>query len=94
MQLYWTVNGWVAYRTKEVYKLIQSTNRKWKPKQWAIKDKDGKLLMDKDKTKQRWTEYCRNLFQAKDEANLELLGDLRKISPPPTEDDSDNILYD
>jgi len=48
------------YKTKEVYKLIQSTNHKWKPKQWAIKDKDGKLLIDKDKTKQRWTEYCSN----------------------------------
>lgn len=49
------------FKTREVYKLIRSINRKWQPKQAAIKNKDGNILIDKQEITQRWTEYCSEL---------------------------------
>ena len=57
-------------------------------------DKDGIILMDKEKIRQRWTEYCNNLYEDKNEANLQLLDKLQKIAPPPLDDESDNIMYE
>jgi len=36
---------------------IIEKNKKWTPTQSIIKDKNGKILQDKEETKQRWTEY-------------------------------------
>lgn len=82
------------YKTKEVFKLVKNINRKWQPKQAAIKDKEGKILMDREKTKQRWTEYCSDLYKNTDPENRELLEELEMISPPPKDDENDNILYE
>jgi len=35
------------YKTKEVYKLMRNTCRKWQPQYTTINDKSGKILMDK-----------------------------------------------
>src|SRR6218665_3364681 len=50
------------YKTREVYKLIKSINRKWQPRQTSIKNKDGKILMNREETKEIRTEYCSDLF--------------------------------
>ena len=50
-------------KAKEVYQLVRSVNKKWQPKQTAIKDKNGNTLMDKGKIKERWTEYCSELYR-------------------------------
>jgi len=34
------------YKTREVYKIIGDINRKWQPKQRAIRDSNGKLLVN------------------------------------------------
>jgi len=49
-------------RGREAYKLTKQINRSWKPKQSALKDKNGKMLQGKEKVKQRWTEYCSGLY--------------------------------
>lgn len=82
------------HRTCEVYKLVKNINKKWQPKQTAIKNKDGKIVMDKEETKKRWTEYCSELYQNTEPENKELLEELDKISPPPRDDEEDNILLE
>src|SRR6266536_4583295 len=82
------------HRSREVYKLVKNINRKWQPRQTAIKDKQGKILMDKEETQKRWTEYCRELYQDSDQENTVLLQELEKISPPLKDDKKDNILYE
>ena len=80
-------------RSREAYKLINQINRAWKPKQSAIKDKNGKMLQDKAEVKKRWTEYCSGLYT--DGGNNEaVVNELDKISPPPNEDEQQDILYE
>ena len=81
------------YRTREVFKLIRSINRKWQPKQTAIRDKQGRILMDKEKIKNRWTEYCSELYCETEQTDKDLLEELKAISPPNEDDIKDNILY-
>ena len=82
------------FKSREVYKLIKNLNRKWQPINSAIKDKNGKILMDKEEIKTRWTEYCSELYKDTDEENRDLLDELEQISPPAREDEKDNILYE
>ena len=69
------------HKAKEVYQLVRNVNKKWQPKQSAIKDKDGNILMDKEKIKQRWTEYCSELYKDNDKKNIKLLEEIEKMSP-------------
>jgi hypothetical protein len=80
-------------RGREAYKLIKQLNRTWKPTQSAIKDKNGKMLQEKEDVKKRWTEYCSGLYS--DSGNSDtLLAELYQISPPPNNDVMDDILYE
>jgi hypothetical protein len=80
-------------RSREAYKLIKQINRSWKPKQSAIKDKNGKMLQDKDDVKKRWTEYCSGLYT--DSGNNDtVVAELDQISPPPKDDEMHDILYE
>ena len=54
-------------------------------------DKNGKILMDKEEIKERWTEYCSELYTDKDIINQERVEDLEKISPPPRDDEDEYI---
>src|ERR1700733_5302507 len=47
------------YKTREVFKMIKNINRSWQPGRTAIRDKQGNILMEKEKIKERWTEYCK-----------------------------------
>jgi hypothetical protein len=82
------------YKTREVFKLIKTINRKWQPKQTAIRDKYGNTLMDKEKIKERWTEYCSELYSETEVTNKKLLEELREITPPAEDDEKDDILYE
>jgi hypothetical protein len=80
-------------RGREAYKLINQINRSWKPKQSAIKDKNGKMLQDKEEVKKRWTEYCSGLYT--DSGNSDtVIAELDRISPPPNDDETHTILYE
>jgi len=39
--------------------LIEDLSKKWQAKTSAIKDKNDKPIMEREKVKERWTEYCR-----------------------------------
>jgi len=78
-------------RCREVYRVIKQINRKWKPTQSAIKDKNGKMLQGKEETKKRWSEYCSSLYN--NTCNRDrLIAELEQITPPPTEDVTQDIL--
>ncbi len=82
------------HRTREVYKLIKTITRRWQPRQAAIKDKSGKILMDKKQVKRRWTDYCEELYKEKDVRNAELLQELQAITPMERNDEKEDILYE
>lgn len=81
-------------RTKEVYKLIKTVNNKWQPRQSAIKNKEGKIVLDKESTRKRWTEYCSELYKDQDQENIVLLQKLEEMSPPARNDSMESILYE
>ena len=49
------------------------------------KNRDGKILMNREETKERWIEYCSDVYSETrtDPKNKELLNALETISPPP-----------
>jgi len=51
-----------------------------------IKGKNGKILQDKEETKQRWTEYCSELY--KDTAKE------GTVTPPSIDDQGDYIMLE
>ena len=76
-------------RSRESYKLIKQINRSWKPKQSAIKDKNGKMLQCKEEVMARWTKYCSGLYTGSGNSDTVII-ELEQISPPPNEDE----MYD
>src|SRR6218665_3863690 len=82
------------YKTREVFKMIKSINRKWQPRLMAIRDRHGNILMDKEKMKERWTEYCKDLYSETEQTDKILLKELRDISPPDEDDERDVIRYE
>ena len=80
-------------RSREAYKLINQISRTWKPKQSAIKDKNGKMLQEKADVKKRWTEYCSGLYTDGGNSDF-VVKELDQIAPPPNEDELQDILYE
>jgi hypothetical protein len=80
-------------RTRETFKMIKKINRKWQPNRSSIKDKEGKMLQDREEIKTRWTEYCRTLYQDT-ETNYSTVIEMEKTAPPPAEDQKDYILME
>ncbi len=80
-------------RSREAYKLINQINRAWKPKQSAIKDKNGKRFKDKAEVKKRWTEYCSDLYTDRGNSDT-IITELDQISPLPNEDEMHYIVYE
>ena len=72
------------YKTREVYKMIGDMNRKWQPKQRAIRDSNGKLLVNTTDIIQRSTTYCSELYMAQldQKVSNDLVKELKDISPP------------
>ena len=80
-------------RGREAYKLIKQINRSWKPKQSAIKDKNGKMLQEEEEVKKRWTEYCSGLYTGSGNSDT-VIAELDQIAPPPNDDETHDILYE
>ena len=83
------------YRIREVYKMVKNITRKWQPRQSAIKDREGKILMEREKVRERWTEYCRELYEDKEKTDgqvHEFVQELKEISPPQRIDEKEDIL--
>ncbi|XP_023212715.1 uncharacterized protein LOC111615539 [Centruroides sculpturatus] len=75
--------------------MIRNVNQKWKPKQMAIKDEKGEVLVDRVEveTLQRWTSYCSELYKETLDTDVleNLVAELRKIFPPSVENEYDII---
>lgn len=78
-------------KTREVYKMIRNINRKWQPKQTAIKDDNNKIVVNKKEVLQRWTRYCNDLYNEQLDPKVAemLIQELKDISPPNIENESD-----
>jgi hypothetical protein len=81
------------HRTHETYKLLKKISRSWQPKMASIRNKDGKVLQDEEEIKNRWTVYCRTLYQNQG-TNEDIVSELEKLAPPPLEDKNDSILHE
>jgi len=82
------------YRTTEVYKMIGDINRKWQPKQKAIRDSNGKLLVNTTDIIQRWTTYCSKLYMVQPDQKVsnDLVKKLKDISPPLADSKGDILV--
>lgn len=85
--------GMNTSKSREAYKLIKTITRKWQPRQSMVKDRNGKMLQDKDAVRKRWTEYCSELY-TDSEPGSSVVEELELISPPLTNDKDDSILYE
>ncbi|XP_042864337.1 uncharacterized protein LOC122248391 [Penaeus japonicus] len=49
--------------TKEMYNGVKNLTKKFKPSVDTIKDEDDLILCDREEVKDRWKEYCTNLYK-------------------------------
>jgi len=79
------------FKTREAYKMIKNINRTWQPKTTAIKDVNGKVLMNTEEIVQRWTEYCSGLYQTQldQDTARQVIKELTEIAPPREDRDND-----
>jgi hypothetical protein len=78
-------------KTRQVYKMIRYINRKWQPRQRAVRDENGKVLMNNTEIVQRWTRYCSELYKEQLDQNTTeiLIKELKEISPPCRDNNND-----
>ncbi|CAF3677816.1 unnamed protein product [Rotaria socialis] len=77
--------------TRQAYSLIKTLKKKFVPRTTAIKNEDGTMAQSKDNVKERWTQYCSDLYKD-DGGGDEIVRELENISPS-YQDDSQDILY-
>ena len=77
--------------TRQAYNLIKRLKNVYVPRLSVIRDAQGTTLQSKDEIKQRWTQYCSNLYKDHGGGD-EMVAELEKITPLNDEDPHD-ILY-
>ena len=60
----------IANSLKDLYQVVRRLTRKFNPRIDTVKDEDGTVLCESDEVKQRWKQYCCNLYK-KNKAILE-----------------------
>ena len=77
-----------------MYNIIGDINRRWQPKQRAIRDSNGKLLVNTTDIIQRWTTYCSKLYiaQLDQKVSNDLVNRLKDISPPLADSQGDILI--
>ena len=77
-------------RSRKTFKLIRDINGKWQPKQRGIKSKEGEMLQEEGQIRERWTEYCQELYM--DTGNtMEVVEELQRMAPRQ-EETQDSLL--
>ena len=66
---------------RQAYSLMKMLTKKHTPKLTVVRDQDGMLLQSKEAINQRWTQYCRSLYDDKG-AGEEMVRELQSITPP------------
>ena len=77
--------------TKQAYSLIKTLKNVFVPRISVIRNAEGTILQSKDEIKQRWTQYCSNLYKDHGGGD-DMVTELEKITPLKEEDPQD-ILY-
>ena len=77
--------------TKEAYGLIKVLRKEFAPRLNIIRNEEGTMLQTKDEIKQRWTQYCSNLYKDPGGGD-KMVQELEEIVPLQDEDPQD-ILY-
>lgn len=52
--------------SRDLFQKIKLLTRKFKPKNWAVKDKEGNLVTDLDQVIMVWQQYCMDLYADND----------------------------
>ena len=81
-------------KTKKAYDLKKKIKKKYEPRTSCIKDKVGQLLTEKKDVVKRWAEYCQELYSDNGQHDIQVIGELREISPPPVLEEDDDILLE
>ena len=76
---------------RQAYSLMKMLTKKHTQKLTVVRDQDGILLQSKEAINQRWTQYCRSLYDDKG-AGEEMVRELEAITPP-CDGNSSEILY-
>lgn len=77
--------------TKQAYSLIKVLKNKFTPRLNVIRNAEGTMLQSKDEIKERWTQYCSNLYKDHGGGD-QMVKELEDITPSNDEDPQD-ILY-
>jgi len=85
-------NSFDAGKVREAYKTIKQVKRKYQPRTSSIKDKNGKLLTEKEDVLARWGEYCSELYSDDQKQDTQILIELDQISPEADEEVDKPIL--
>ena len=70
--------------TKELYRRIRNLTKRFRPTSETIKDKNGNTLCNGENIKERWKQYCEDLYKTNDnitQNNITLTRDDEE--PPP-----------
>ena len=77
--------------TRQAYSLIKTLRQKFVPRMNVLRSKEGTILQSKDEIKQRWTQYCSDLYKDHGGGD-EVVKELTEISPL-NDEESPDILY-
>ena len=78
--------------TRKAYSLIKTLRQKFVPRLNVLRSKEGILLQSKDEIKQRWTQYCSDLYRDHGGGDR-VVQELEEITPPTSEEDPQDILF-
>lgn len=77
--------------SREAFGLMRMLSKARTPRIMTLNSTDGKTLQSKEEILKRWTQYAQEMYKSKDNAG-KMIQKL-KIITPPTNNQSDDILY-
>ena len=78
--------------SKQAYSLIKMLRKRFVPRLNIIPNKDGTILQSIEEIKNRWTQYCSDLFKDHGRGDM-MVKELEEITPLPSHEDPPDILY-
>ncbi|XP_042857015.1 uncharacterized protein LOC122243475 [Penaeus japonicus] len=80
-------NCYINKTIKELYQGVRNITRKFKPKIDTIKTEDGLVLCDGKEVKDRWRQYCSNLYKKNEDLTITPTRLNDSDEPPPLRDE-------
>jgi hypothetical protein len=78
--------------TRQAYSLIKMLGKKPTPRLNVLRNQEGTMLQSKEEIKQRWTQYCSDLYRDPGGGD-EVVQELEGITPSVNDGDSHDVLY-